>query len=123
MRGHEALLTMRRAGAAPSLVMLDTMPCPLASWRDWQHIDPTIAHLQLDAEDRPQRLDLRCVVALTVMVSGTDAELVQATAQACEAAGAKRVIAHAYRPTGSGDLIDAEPIFTTDTQGQLTWPG
>jgi hypothetical protein len=106
MRGHHALIEMRSKGYAPSIVWFDLEPGRLPMADDWQRESPTHAHLQIEAADRVATLDLRCLVGLTVAVSGPDAALVKRVAEACEQAKAARVVAY------SGD-------YTTDTEGHL----
>lgn len=114
MRGHEALLQMRRQGLAPVSVTVTTDPeCDrfVASWpRDM----PAFPQLLIAPDDTPERLDLRCLVGLRVWVDGLDPERVERVAKACEAAGAKRVISVA--------IVAGDVTRIDDTQGALTWP-
>jgi hypothetical protein len=99
MRGHQALSAMRSRGYAPRIVWFDVEPQRLPMSSDWEVNSPTHAHLQMDPADRPATLDLRCLVGLTVAVSGPDIALVKRVAMACKQAKAERVIAY------SGDYI------------------
>jgi hypothetical protein len=107
MRGQHALIAMRSKGYAPRIVWFDLEPDRLPMADDWQHETPAHAHLQLEPHDRIATLDLRCLVGLTVAVSGPDAEKVRRMADACKEASAGRVIAYC-----GGDYI-------TDTAGHL----
>jgi hypothetical protein len=49
--------------------------------------------LEIRPEENPLRLDLRCLIGLTVNVMGSDERRVAVVARACVDAGAKRVIA------------------------------
>jgi hypothetical protein len=99
MRGHQALIDMRSRGYTPRIVWFDLEPARMPMAGDWQVNSPSHAHLQLEPADRPATLDLRCLVGLTVAVSGPDESLVKRVAAACKQAKAERVIAY------SGDYI------------------
>lgn len=121
MRGHEALIAMRCRGKAPEVVFLATYTDRLRQWSDWHQLSPHMASLELEPIDRPSRMDLRCLVALTVVISGTNADRVSETAQACRDAGAGRVIAVTTQPQGEGEFRQSEVVTVADTEGVLTW--
>lgn len=103
---------MRRRGVRPSLVWIDTDPDVLRCWRNWPAIDPTMAHVQVESTDSTALLDLRWLVGLTVIVSGSDAQRVDSIGQACRDHDAGRVItASCADPTRP-----AEPMHITDTR-------
>jgi hypothetical protein len=118
MRGHEALIAMRKGGFIPDMVFIDTEADRLRQWEDWQAETPAQAALYIEPRDSLLSIDLRCVVALTVSVSGSDAKRVAAVAAACEQARAERVIAHVMAPGKHGDLCC---VAITDTKGVMTW--
>lgn len=103
MRGHEQLIALRRAGKAPGLVFVHIGRDPMRTWCDWASWSAH-AHLEVDPTESIATLDLRCLVGLTVMVSGLDEHRVLALHEACVAASAKRAIGAAYRPAPGGDL-------------------
>ncbi len=120
MRGQEPLVAMRLRGQLPASVTIDVdRALPAWLWRDWAadrewaFQRPVHARLVVERGEAAQRLDLRCVIGLTVQVCGDDAERVQAVARACQAAQAQRVITAV--PVG-------DDIHMTDTEGALTWP-
>ena len=118
MRGHEALIAMRRRGMVPAMVFLhDEFPFDC---RDWQERPESIAHavIHFEPDDRPARADLRFVVGLMVLVSFHDAARMRATVLACEAAGAKRVVGTAIRHIRH-DLY--ETLAAIDTSGDQSW--
>lgn len=101
MKGHEPLIAMRRQGFVPSAVWLDLDPSNC--WRTWPQFLGGIewkrfpastgaAHVQVEPGDSIPRLDLRFVVGLTCWVQGSDAHRVHLLHQACDDAGAKRVL-------------------------------
>lgn len=75
MTGHDALLTMRRAGRKPSMVFVVDGDSEFDRIRssDWQR-EPNLfaekhfAHLRVMATDIPEALDFRCVVGLRVLL-------------------------------------------------------
>lgn len=82
MRGHHALIAMRRRHRRPAYVWIDTERDQSKAWSDWTETTPLAAQLQIDPDDVPSLLDLRALLGLTVIVSGSDQERVSAVAQA-----------------------------------------
>jgi hypothetical protein len=96
MRGHQPLIALRMSGLAPDLVSIATEPSP---WRDFENWPEwtDVPQIEIEPGDNLRRLDLRFLVAIeAVMVAGVDRERVDAIADACLAAGAKRVLAFAH---------------------------
>jgi hypothetical protein len=91
MRGHDQLLSLRRRGLKPGLVMIDMEPDPWRDWADW-HEWTVIPQIEVSPSDSIRLLDLRCLVGLRVMLSGFDGGRVWAMFDACKAAGASRVL-------------------------------
>jgi hypothetical protein len=123
MRGHEEIAAARRRGAGPSMVWIDcdgynegvarlrALGCWLADW------------IELRPEDNPLRLDLRCVIGLLVLVSGLDERRVAAVARACEAAGARQVIASWHKVHhAAGDPLATVERLTTTNEELAEWP-
>jgi len=101
MRGADQLIAFRRRGHRPAFVWVDTDHDSLRCWRDWPSLTPGMAHLQIEPTDQPGLLDLRCLIGLDVLVQGTDADRVQAIADACRDAEASRVMAAVCSPDES----------------------
>ena len=90
MRGHEALLTLRRNGQRPAHVTLQAHDGrPYAWWLTAELMPfPTV---QIEPGDTPELLDLRFVVGLPVIVDCDDAQRLERLADAVHAAGALKV--------------------------------
>ncbi len=73
------------------MVTLSDFPTATWCWRDWPE-DSAHAEVEIDRTDAPDRLDLRYLVGLTVMVYGYSAGRVNALGDAAERAGAVRVL-------------------------------
>lgn len=101
MRGHEALIALRRSGLRPSLVDIDLEPCPWRNWADWPEWT-TVPQIEVQPTDSIRLLDLRFLVGLTVQVSGFDGPRVWAMFEACREAGAARVLAFVQQPVNGG---------------------
>ena len=124
MRGAAKLVELRKQGKTPALVFLDADSERLP-FADWDLVDPAgaptnVMHMQPDAGERASRTDLRCLVGLTVYVSGLDAKRVHALRDAAIAAKAKRVIASVQQQVGHGEWIAFQTIEVTDTE--QAWP-
>lgn len=123
MHGHEQLIAMRLHGYMPDQVWIGTdLGERIDQARDWLAMNSAVAHLQLDAPDKPARLDLRCVHGLMCFVQGSDAHTVHAVRDACIEAGAKRVISAVMERFGRGEWAAFRTIEQTDTDGQFVWP-
>ena len=124
MRGADALRQMRRDGYTPNLVIVDLAENWMQSWADWERMNPTIAQLAPTPGESPSRADLRCVIGLTVFVTGDalQAEAVRAWRDACIAANAKRVIAavtQCVNPDKPREFRRFDTPEITDTAGVL----
>lgn len=116
------MISMRRAGVVPDAVFVETAGDRLGQWRDWSERTPQHAAIEIEAKDRPARLDMRCVIGLTVIVSGSDAQRVQAVADRCVQAKAGRVIGAVSEVRQIGPDRIARMVSATDTEGVLAWP-
>jgi hypothetical protein len=122
MRGHEALLSLRRNGHRPGLVHVHTDEPQPAVMRFIREAGQAGELIEIDPTEPAHRLDLRCIVACPVMVGGSDMERVREIALACYAAGAKSVIAVQHRITGSGEFADCEVMRIEATEaGVQAW--
>lgn len=84
MTGHEHIIAMRRKGVRPVVAYLFDFPV----CREARQEDAVI----LSADDRPDRLDLRFLVGLNVVIHSDSAERAAAFYAAAKKAGAARVI-------------------------------
>jgi len=124
MIGADILIDRRNRGSVPDVVWLDADAAPVPFGDGWISDDDPLAkhaHLWLGGEN-PARADLRCVVGLTVHVTGQDRQTVFALRDRCIKSKAKRVIASVMTQGGNEEF----PTFTlaecTDTARHLTWP-
>jgi hypothetical protein len=123
MRGHEAIVAMRKAGQRPAMAWVETDGYNEGLQRMARAGVRPIGQIEVAVTERPQRLDLRCLVDLVVEVSGSDERRVGAIARACVEAGARQVIAIASTTTRRGDDFDVEIDRMTVTNEELsTWP-
>lgn len=73
MIGYSDLVDLRRGGVKPSLVRITDGDNPFA--KDWKNEVAGVsqqyhAHIQVDAQETPEALDLRACIGLVVMVEG-----------------------------------------------------
>lgn len=118
MRGQHDLIAMRCKGVIPNLVFVETDGLDIRHDRLFP-VDPEYLYLHIDPSERASRLDLRCLVGLTCVVTGCKAERVDDITAACTKAGSARVIAHTLEPMRHGEFAC---LRITDTTGALTWP-
>jgi hypothetical protein len=118
MRGHDALIAMRLRRQVPLAVQIDTDGEPNRLHACWHSLGVGMAHLHIGADEAVQPLDLRCVVGLLVIVHGLDAGRVSTVVDACEAAGASRVVGSVFQRRGE----EWEHAQMFDTDGVMTWP-
>ena len=114
MRGHEAILAMRRRGRKPTMVRLELRSFSRAI-PDWGLPDDMVI---VEPTDVIARLDLLFVVGCLVLVDDQNAQRVRALADAALTQGARRVIAHLVAPRR--DTFDLLEIH--DTEQALSWP-
>ena len=117
MIGADALIARRTHGAPPGIVWLDADAAPVPDGED----NDAHAHLWL-GKSNPRRVDLRCVIGLTVHISGPDRETVFALRDRCIAAKAQRVIASVLTQVSFGEWPAFRLDECTDTLGQIQWP-
>jgi hypothetical protein len=89
MTGHEPLIRMRMQRFKPAHVTLNDRSWAYDWWR-CEHLMP-YPDIGIDPEEAIERLDLRFVVGLPVMVEQRDRDRLRRLMLACEKAGAKRV--------------------------------
>lgn len=118
MKGHDALIAMRRRGTTPAVVFLDTEPCFVRAWADWQQHTPAAASVWVEPGESMQRIDLRCVVGLPVVVTGMNAERVRAVADAAAKAKAKAVTGYVYRYLTGRQECETVEMFQWEVEWQ-----
>ena len=123
MRGHEKIIAMRKRGKRPTVVFIDCDPdnSPLPAWRDWNEVSPGLPSVQIDPDDVPHRLDLRFVIGMIAIVSGSDPMRVRAVEFAAREHGAERVIGSEVVPDDHANcgFVTTE---VRDSKGCATWP-
>jgi hypothetical protein len=119
MRGHEALLTLRRNGHRPAIVHIHTDEPQPAVMRFIREAGQGGELIEIDPGEPVHRLDLRCIVAVPVIVGGADLQRVRQIALACHAAGAKSVVAVHHRLTGRGEFTECEVLRISATTEEI----
>lgn len=107
MRGHEALIDMRKRGVRPRAADICVASDRQGFWRDWQNWAAE-ACIEIEPKDCIERLDMRCIVGMWVFCWGFEAERVKALHQACVDAGAAAVMSSVYRTNRAGELVHVE---------------
>jgi len=85
MRGHDAIIAMRKAGRKPAIVFLNDYPCDT----DWTTFSEH-ATIEVSGE-QPEWLDLRFLVGLRVSITGASEKRAKRFLEACKQAGAMTV--------------------------------
>mgnify|MGYP003586055360 CR=1 FL=1 len=99
MKGHDAIVALRRDRLKPAAVFVSDQPG---------------AHIEIQPADIPETLDLRFLVGLLVHVSVDDTPKGHRISQACAAASARCITAY-HRP---GERF---AHLITDTQENKEW--
>ena len=117
MRGHTNIVAMRRQGLRPLHVTLHNLPRSTRWWAFPElHPFPDVA---VEADDVPERIDLRFVVGLPVFVDiDEDEQRMRRLVLAAEKAGASHVIGHAWHRTGPESV---QCIGEVSTKGDQSW--
>lgn len=92
MRGHAAIIAMRRRGVRPRVVFLDLDHAYDFWCHHWPRECPIRAHVCIGPDELVSGLDLRFCVGLTVLVTGSNAARVERVTAACMEAGAARAV-------------------------------
>lgn len=121
MRGHQALIDMRRRGGKPETVFIDTDASdkPLPRWAQWQESQPGLCEIDITPSEPAQKLDLRPLVGLTVYVHGTDPQRVRSIAGRAKEAEASRVIACCLQRIEYGGEVAFRTVWIEDTDNQF----
>jgi hypothetical protein len=107
MRGHEALIDMRKKGIRPRAADICLASDKQGFWQDWERW-ASEACIEVETKDVIERLDLRCIVGMWVFAWGFEADRVKALHQACIDAGAEVVMSSVYRTNRAGELVLVE---------------
>lgn len=87
MRGHEAIIAMRKAGMRPAMVFLNDFACD-TDWHKWGD------HATVDVSgEKPEWADLRFLVGLTVSITSKSEKRAKRFLEACKRAGCVTVAA------------------------------
>lgn len=109
MRGHDTLIATRMAGYRPDIPVV--LHCPRSAFA----FSDAPSYVQIPAEDRADRLDLRFVVGLPVVVFGEDEARVLEVCEAVKAVG----------PSGVIGLVGEKPRYRVDelvfAHGDTEW--
>lgn len=96
MRGHEQLIATRRGGLQPVSVQIALTDLPLPKWCS---VNPGAhAWLHIGSGDTIERLDLRCLVGMLVVIDGHDEQRVESVHSAAISHGARRVVSTVTEP-------------------------
>lgn len=119
MRGHEAILAMRRVGAAPACVWLHDVPAyteHTSAGRGWQ-LSTNHAQVEVLEHEPARRLDLRFAAGLTLWVHTRSAARLRAVHNAARESGVGRVLGVLLQGEGEATTVAA----MTDTEGAFAW--
>ena len=105
MRGHEALIAMRKRRIRPSIVFVSACSDPSGQWRDWHELYPDQAHVEVADDETISGLDFRFAVGMLAVVDGHDPDRVARIARAIQEAGARRVVAAVVAHDGSSVTV------------------
>lgn len=117
MEGQSTLVAVRRKGRVPSKgVLILVGSTPLGPWKHPVELAGELHTLRVDPNEAIDRLDLRCVVGMRVLVSddfmGPQERTVRLLCAACVAAGARRVIGITRRnATPLDQLPESDWVF------------
>lgn len=120
MRGHEAILSMRRCGVTPASVWIDDTGGPVTSMSHpatgWQ-VDTAHAQVEVLPTDNPRRLDLRFAAGLVVHLHTDCANRLQAFEETAQACGVGRLLGNLF----AGQGWQRRVVRMTDTAGAFVW--
>lgn len=115
MRGHEPLIAMRLRGLKPASCWLTDVDAA-GLCREWQNWAESRAKplVLVEPGENLQRLDLRFLVGLDVFVDMVEPDRMRAVVEACDAAGAHRVVGMSSHPSRHPT---ADDLVMVDTRG------
>lgn len=116
MTGHQPLIAMRIAGKRPAYVSLwDSLAM---DWSKVPELQP-YPDVIVQPADVPERLDLRFVVGLPVVVTISDNDRLKRLVLACERAGAASV--YGVRPSTNPFSMTPDGVCFCTKGGDQTW--
>ena len=113
MRGHEALIALRRRGTKPGCCWLTDHDAQHMH-SDWQTVADGTPWVLIEPTDNLDRLDLRFLVGLQVFVAIDKPDRMRAVVDACGRAGASRAVGIATSEDGGSG---ADSLVMADTSG------
>jgi hypothetical protein len=120
MFGHDQVIAVRMAGAAPKTINLSLFP--IKRWVIQQPPCPDVCmFVEVDDKDRIDRLDLRFLVGLVAKVEGYDESRVEGLIGACMKAGASRALGSVFKRPKVPGYSPEEILKMKDTNGVLVW--
>lgn len=121
MRGHRALVEMRRSGQKPHVAFIDcdAGPRALPAWAQWQETTPGVADIDIEAAESLLRIDWRPFIGMVVHVTGTNGARVRGVKDRLVEAGAKRVIYALLEQIGRDEWVAFKTVWVHDTEGQF----
>ena len=124
MRGIDPLIAMRLRGKKPACgVFIHTdakdadLPKAVEKFYRKQGGIRNAIDVHIGPADNVRTLDLRSLVGLTVHVQGMAMARVRQVAEACQAAGARRVLGSVFIPKGE----ETQTIAVVDGFGGVLW--
>tara|TARA_R110000868_G_scaffold249898_4_gene506364 strand:- start:126 stop:494 length:369 start_codon:yes stop_codon:yes gene_type:complete len=98
LKGLQALIQARLGGSSQRTIWIASSPiCWLANGIGNVPGDQPWLDLEIEACDRPELLDLRCVVGMIVIASGFHSKRIDEIVSACLAHGARRVFGIVFK--------------------------
>ena len=119
MRGHQAILSMRRCGVTPASVWIDDTGTPTSGSNPHTGWQRDTAHAQVDVEptDNPRRLDLRFAAGLVVHVHTDSASRLAGFEETAKACGVGRLLGNLF----AGEGHQRRVVRMTDTAGEFVF--
>lgn len=111
MRGHDALIAMRRGGQRPRTLQIHAGVDHSLAWKDWQDTMPGHAEVEIADDEFLSGLDLRFVVGMRVIVTGDSDRRVTAIHAKCVELGARRVVSAVFDGATLLKVIDTAEVI------------
>lgn len=113
MRGHEAIIDMRKQGRRPAVVFLNDYPC--AAELEWSSYSE---HATVEVcGDQPELLDLRFVIGMRVSISAETVDRAKRFMEACKQAGAALVGAGVVEVINGRHEGTWSAVWSKETEG------
>ena len=115
MKGHEAIIAMRKRRQTPAIVWVGDK-----GDENWMRYTDASACVVIADSERLEQLDLRWAVGLDLRMGIADGRAQAAFDAFCKVKP-KRVICVAFNQTTKNGRPDFEAVETMDTDGVMTW--